>query len=125
MPPGGSTDVELVERFVDAFNRRDMEALLALCDVEIELYSPAGPLRGHEGVRRWAIKQWEGSTPVEAAIDRLEEADDGRVVEHGRLLFRWAETGELAQEVPVRAEFTIADGKVVRWEGGPTDGFQP
>ena len=74
---------------------------------------------GHDGVRQWAIKQWEGTTPVEVATERLEETDDGRVVQHVRLLVRWAETGELAQEVAIRAEFTIADGTVVRWTGGP------
>lgn len=73
----------------------------------------------------WASKQWEGNTPVEVATDRLEETAGGRVVHHGRLLFRWAETGELAQEVAIRAEFTISDGTVVRWTGGPADDYQP
>jgi hypothetical protein len=27
--------------------------------------------------------------------------------------------------VPVRAVFTLAAGMVIRWEGGPTDDFQP
>ena len=124
MQPDASANVELVEQFSDAFNRRDLESLLSLCHAEIELDGPAGTLRGHEGARQWAIKQWEGNTPVEVAIDRLEETDDGRVVHHGRLLFRWAETGELAQEVAIRAEFTIADGTVVRWMGGPVDDDQ-
>jgi hypothetical protein len=124
MEPDGSANVELVEQFSDAFNRRDLESLLALCHAQIELDSPAGTFRGHEGARQWATKQWEGNTPVEVAIDRLEETDHGRVVHHGRLLFRWAETGELAQEAAIRAEFTIADGTVVRWTGGPAEDSQ-
>jgi limonene-1,2-epoxide hydrolase len=122
MASGGSANVELVEQFADAINRRDLESFLALCHDDIELDSPAGTLRGHEGARQWATKQWEGKTPVEVATDRLEETGDGRVVHHGRLVFRWAETGELAQEMPIRAEFTIADGRVIRWTGGPVDG---
>jgi hypothetical protein len=121
MPPGASANVELVERFADAFNRRDLDSLLALCHAEIELDTPAGALRGHGGARRWALKQWQGDTPVEVATDRIEDAEGGRVVQHGRLLFRWAESGGLAQEMAIRAEFTIADGIVVRWAGGPTD----
>jgi limonene-1,2-epoxide hydrolase len=125
MESDASANVELVERFSGAFNRRDLESLLALCHAEIELDSPAGTFRGLDGARQWATKQWEGNTPVEVAIDRLEVSDDGRVVHHGRLLFRWAETGELAQEAAIRAEFTIADGTVVRWTGGPAEDSQP
>lgn len=123
MPTDVSANVHLVERFAEAFNRRDLDSLLALCHQDIEVNSPAGSLHGHDGARQWALKQWEGSTPVEVATDRITEAGDDRVVQHGHLLFRWAETGELAQDVPVKAEFTIAEGLVIRWEAGPTDDF--
>jgi hypothetical protein len=125
MPSGASANVQLVERFADAFNRRDLDSLLALCHAEIELDTPAGTLRGHDGARRWALKHWQGDTPAEVAADRIEDAEEDRVVQHGRLLFRWAETGELAQEMAIRAEFTIADGIVVRWSGGPVDDARP
>jgi limonene-1,2-epoxide hydrolase len=121
MSPAAPGNVELVERFADAFDRRDLDSLLELCHADIEVHSPAGTLLGHEGARQWAIKQWEGDTPVEVATDHIEEAGDDRVLQHGRLLFRWAESGELAQEAPIRAEFTISDGSVIRWEGGLTD----
>jgi ketosteroid isomerase-like protein len=51
-------NVELVRRALDAFNRRDVAALLELTDSEVEtvtdLVSVEGhPYRGHSGVRDW------------------------------------------------------------------------
>jgi hypothetical protein len=44
---------------IDAFNRRDLDALLALLDEEVESVSRIvaieGGLHGHEGARKW----WE------------------------------------------------------------------
>jgi ketosteroid isomerase-like protein len=52
-------NVELAYRSVDAFNRRDLEALLALMDEDVEgappLASMEGEYHGHAGIRRW----WE------------------------------------------------------------------
>ena len=56
-------NVELLHQAIDAFNRRDLDAFLALMDpgVEFTPYERAleglGPYRGHEGVRAW----WEES----------------------------------------------------------------
>jgi ketosteroid isomerase-like protein len=53
--------VELLYQAIDAFNRRDLDAFLALMDsgVEFTPYERAveglGPYRGHDGVRNW----WE------------------------------------------------------------------
>jgi ketosteroid isomerase-like protein len=50
-------NVELYHRCVDAFNRRDLDAFLALMDDEVEAVSRLaaieGGLRGHDGIRRW------------------------------------------------------------------------
>jgi ketosteroid isomerase-like protein len=54
-------NVELVHEANDAFTRRDLGALLALADPDIEVFpliarlEGGGPYRGHDGVRRW----WE------------------------------------------------------------------
>jgi ketosteroid isomerase-like protein len=52
-------NVELVYRVDDAVNRRDLDALLALADPDLE-YSPliralegGSPFRGHAGIRSW------------------------------------------------------------------------
>jgi ketosteroid isomerase-like protein len=55
MPPD---DVELVQRAFQAFVRRDIELLLALCDPEVEIRSLMTEAertlyRGHQGTREW------------------------------------------------------------------------
>jgi ketosteroid isomerase-like protein len=51
-------DVELNRRIVEAFNARDVEAVIALCHPSIELHSVlaavgGGVYHGHSGVRSW------------------------------------------------------------------------
>jgi ketosteroid isomerase-like protein len=51
-------DLEIHRRLVEAYNVRDMDAFIALCDPEIQVHSvfasPGGAdYVGHEGVRRW------------------------------------------------------------------------
>ena len=52
-------NVELVRRGADAFNRRDLDAYLALTDDDVEVVPRVGAMegessyRGHDGVRRW------------------------------------------------------------------------
>jgi ketosteroid isomerase-like protein len=57
-------NVELAYRAVDAFNRRDLDALLALTDDDVEVFSLLVPMEGgfhgHDGVRRW----WESLLDV-------------------------------------------------------------
>jgi ketosteroid isomerase-like protein len=54
-------NVELLHHAFDAFNRRDLDAFLALCNPDLEFISywmqveGGGAYRGHDGVRDW----WE------------------------------------------------------------------
>jgi ketosteroid isomerase-like protein len=52
-------NVDLTHRIIDAFNRRDLDALLALLDDDVEAAPPPaaieGNYHGHAGIRRW----WE------------------------------------------------------------------
>jgi ketosteroid isomerase-like protein len=52
-------NVELARRLVDAVNRRDLGACLALMDLDVKaaprLAAVEGGYQGHEGMRRW----WE------------------------------------------------------------------
>jgi ketosteroid isomerase-like protein len=59
-------NVELQHRVIDDFNRRDLDAYLALIDPDVE-FTPyevsvqgGDPYRGHDGVRSW----WEDSFAV-------------------------------------------------------------
>jgi ketosteroid isomerase-like protein len=48
-------NVESHRRAVEAFNARDVEGIVALCDPRVELHSAVttSVYHGHEGVRRW------------------------------------------------------------------------
>ena len=50
-------DVELQRRFTEAFNARDVEALIALSNPSVEIHSTFAELgavyHGHAGLRRW------------------------------------------------------------------------
>jgi ketosteroid isomerase-like protein len=83
-------NVELLHEAIDVFNRRDLEAFLALNDPDVEFtpYERAleglGPYRGHEGVRTW----WEESlaTFPDLSAELYEVRDLGDLtVSRGRL----------------------------------------
>ena len=56
-------NVELACRTYDAVNRRDLDALLALMDDDVEAVSRLapveGPYQGHDGIRRWWGNQFD------------------------------------------------------------------
>jgi len=50
--------IEVLRRWTDGFNARDLEAQIELCDPEIELHSAFAAIggtvyHGHDGIRRW------------------------------------------------------------------------
>jgi hypothetical protein len=51
-------NVELLRRWIEVFNAREIEALIALCDPRIELHSAFAAVggaiyHGHDGMRTW------------------------------------------------------------------------
>jgi ketosteroid isomerase-like protein len=110
-------NVEIVQRVLDAWNRRDLETLLALSNPEIEyVNSPTavepGTRRGFEGITAVWQTQWEilldGRLETDRIYDRGEE-----IVVLGRLSRRMPE-GDARIEDQYLISWTIRDGKVVR-----------
>jgi len=67
-------NVELHRRIHEAFNARDIEALIAYCDPQVDFHSPFAAVggltvyRGHGGMRKWhqdLEEAWEGEIRVE------------------------------------------------------------
>ena len=112
-------NVELLYRADDAFNRRDLGALLALMDPDVE-FTPyevwvqgGSPYRGHEGVRSW----WEDTFAVlpDLRVEVNEVRDLGKMVfVHGRLRGQGAASGVAIERVLWQA-VTFRDGKIVWW----------
>jgi ketosteroid isomerase-like protein len=119
-PPGDtslamSDNSALVRRFVDAYNRGDAEAIVALVTPDVELETPGGLERGLEAARRLAAKSTQDHALVHIEIERLVEAGD-QVVVFAERQMRWRETGELADASPSDAVMTIRGGKMARWQ---------
>jgi uncharacterized protein len=112
-------NVQAFKRGTDAANRRDIEALLAVVDRDVEWHPAMAALlggegttyRGHEGVRDWLRDQEEAF--AESRIDYSEIRDLGeRVVAIGRLRARGKASGaEIESPVAWVAQFK--NGKAI------------
>jgi hypothetical protein len=83
-------NVELLRQAIDAFNRRDLDAFLALMDpgVEFTPYERAveglGPYHGHQAVRAWWGESFEALPDLSAELYEVREVGDV-TFSHGRL----------------------------------------
>src|SRR5262245_40440719 len=106
--------IELARRGVDAFNRRDVDAMLALTDPNVEYYSRIAeleggePYRGHDGVRHWFDILMEIAPDYNSEIEEIRAIGDttlARVVQRGLV-------GE--GEVPMEQTYWFLSG----WQDG-------
>jgi ketosteroid isomerase-like protein len=71
---------DLTLRMYEAFNRRDLDAMLALMHDEIEIEPRLGALeggyRGHEGVRRWWSNLLDCLPDYTAEVEELQDLGD-------------------------------------------------
>jgi ketosteroid isomerase-like protein len=105
--------VELQHRLTDAFNRRDLDAYLALTDEDIEAIPRVGGMEGgyhgHDGTRRW----WTdllGSFP-DFSVEFYEVHDMG---ENLTLAAGRARAHGAGSDTPIEQVFW----QVVRWRRG-------
>ena len=85
--PAVSSDFDVVRRWFDAFNRRDLDALLALAHPEIS-FSPlqvhgTDVLHGHDGVKGVWGRMEEVGLDHRIAITALHTLEDGRTAAVG------------------------------------------
>jgi len=117
MPP--KTNLELLQGFVDAFNRLDIDTLVAELDPDVELHEwPEGvgsrSYRGPEGVRE-ALGVWfEAWEWMQVEITDVQEAD-GRILVtlHQRARGR---ASEVEVEIDSYNVYRFADGRVTSIE---------
>jgi ketosteroid isomerase-like protein len=110
-------NVEVAQRSIDAYNRRDVEALRALDDPDIELdFSAsrgveAGVYRGVEAVLRLHRAYFEAFEEIVIEPDRFIDAGDSVVVPNVS-----RSRGRGGIEVPARSTFvfTVRDGEIIR-----------
>jgi ketosteroid isomerase-like protein len=111
--------IELLQQALDAFNRRDLDGFIALCDPDVEFVSYLArveggePYRGHDGVRDW----WERLLAV--FPDVRAEIEDVRDL-GGRTFARWRTHGRgVESDAPMdQTMWQVAEyrhGKAIEW----------
>jgi ketosteroid isomerase-like protein len=112
-------NVEIVRRAMDAWNRQDIQGILAHADPDIEyVNAPAavepGTRRGHEGLAAVARTQWQSLPGGRQEIDRLEDRGN-EVISIGRVS-RLMPGSDARLDNPILLSWKFRDGKVIRLE---------
>jgi ketosteroid isomerase-like protein len=111
----------IARAYTDAVNRRAYAEAAELLAADVELIFPGGSLSGRGAWVESRARQSPAELSEEVAVDSVAESSSGADVT-GRLVQRWAESGDVAGEMPVRIAFTIAGGAITRLEFTPLSG---
>jgi ketosteroid isomerase-like protein len=112
-------NVELLHQAIDAFNRRDLDAYLALQDPEVEFtpYERAleglGPYRGLDGVRTWWEESFGALPDLNAELHEVRDLGNA-TFSRGRLRGTGAGSGASFERTLWLAN-EWRDGKTVWW----------
>jgi len=108
-------NLDVVRRVYEAFDTRDVESLIAICDGDVEflpitanLTTGGVPYRGHDGLRRYfddVVRVWD---EVRLHPDELHDRGD-TVVVLGRV---HARGGGMVIDRPVGWVWRLHDGKI-------------
>jgi ketosteroid isomerase-like protein len=109
-----SANTEVVQRFIDAFNSRDLDGFVETLHPEIEIHSLKGVRRGVEEARLWATRA-PGGVQQTIDVEELQERGD-RVLALIHRRWHWEDDGEPAGSDEMAWLFTLRDGKVLGWE---------
>lgn len=114
----GIPDSEVPEQILDAWNRRDLEAMIALADSELEYVNAPdalepGTRHGHDGLALVVKAQWEAMPGMRQEIDRVHTRGDEFFVE--ARISRQMPGSDSVIENKVLISFKVRDGKVLRF----------
>ena len=117
----GASTKEIGLRFIEAFNRRDAEALVALADPRIEFHptSLAGAervYRGHDGIRRWVRDLGRSEIQHQVRVREVRELEENRVFVISEVLI----DGEVISPSAMLARLT-EEGKMIEARAYLTD----
>jgi ketosteroid isomerase-like protein len=123
-------DVAIAKQALVASEAGDREGVYSLCAPDVVFVTPTRTLRGLDEIREKLEWGDSGGKPLDH-LDRkvdvgdFEELGDGRVRREVRIVLRWKETGELANERTLFDEWEIRDGTIRRWSWGTIESSTP
>ncbi len=112
-------NVELIRTAYAAFSRGDVDAMLQVCDPEVECQLPqgglnAGTLRGHQALRAFLESYVESFESFQIEPEEIKDAGD-RVLVFLRVLGRGRGSGADVEVRPAHL-WTMQSGKGIRVE---------
>lgn len=110
--------VDPVREFIRAFNERDLDAFVAVCDPAVELHSMKGLRKGREAARLWATRAPGGvqqTIELEQLYEDGLEGGGGHAVALIRRVWHWAEDGSEAGVEEMAWGFRLREGRVREW----------
>ena len=111
-----TSGADAVRAFIDAFNAEDLDALVDLCDPEVEVQASRGIVIGHDEVRRWATRNPSGDLHQRLVVDSLRE-EGPHVIAFVRREWFWREEPDhVADEQELAIVVTMRDGLIARWQ---------
>jgi nuclear transport factor 2 (NTF2) superfamily protein len=109
---------EAVRAFIEAFNARDLDALVATLTEDVEIQGSRGLVEGREEVRQWATRKPSGELHQRLVLDGMEQHGT-HVLAELRRQWLWTEhgepTGKVGDEQTLFYVATIRDGLIARW----------
>ena len=111
-------NAELARAGMEAFNRGDVEAVLALMSPDVEVQSVAevgeeGTYHGHQGYQAWVRIWLEAWDDFRIEVDEVEELSDEEMLVHTRQYGRGRDSGLEVEQRGVYL-FTVHDGLLTR-----------
>lgn len=107
-----SAGAQIVVRWIDAYNARDLDAMLACLREDVD-YHPlrlgglAGPYRGHDGVRRWFTQLDAPRHRHRIDLSGMHELGDDHLLAAGAV-----HVGDDGDVAPFSAEYTTMRGMI-------------
>ena len=112
----------IARAYTEAVNRQAYAKAAELLAEDVELIFPGGRLTGRDAWLDSRARQQPGELTEEVAADDITESNGGAGELSGRLVQRWAESGDVASEMSVRIEFTVAGNEIIRLAFVPLPG---
>jgi ketosteroid isomerase-like protein len=115
-------NIELAQRYFDAWNTRDVATLRELTDPQVEFVFPQETV-GLDDVLGWIeAADSEGPEHLDVSfVDRQLTEDGATVVSTVKRVYTWKETGEHANSMRVRAMLTLRDDKITKVQVDPPE----